>query len=418
MYDLFLFEFKKIACKRFNIIVVLCSVLLTILLFWLPIKQYVVFSEDGNSVRGKEAIAVNKKALNKYAGELADERIRQDIGEYQSLFLNPNNLSKDNENKSLNEEAIYKYVQPYFDYWKLIDYVYIEPYMEDFSLTELSKISIDNKIDFYGTKDKKIKKLLNLSYEDIHYSEKEKKFWMNQAEEISQPFHFAYHAGWKMFFSCLELFAIPLLAICICITTVFSGEYQLQTDSLILVTKYGKSKLLGAKLIAAFSFTMIIFALHILLATVILFSGFGTDGALLPLQILNATIPYKFTMFQGYLICILTAFLVMFGMVSVTLLMSSKMKSPLPTVAVIIFLIFSTMFVGYSETNGVWNRIIILMPQRALTSVWPDDFSCYFSWNIFGKVFDVVTVRMIVYVVLTIICIPLTVYFFRRHQVK
>lgn len=422
MVDLFWFEFKKIACKRFNIIIVLCTAIIIALLFWLPAKNEMGNDKDGNSVLGKQAIAAEKECCNKYAGELTNQRIKKDIREYQNLFLDPDNLSKDEEGKNLNLQAINKYVWPYSTYWRLIDYVYIEPYYDDYEIMALRNVSIKQEFDFYKMKNQKIQKLLNLTYQDYNYSEKEKEFWTNKTKKISEPFQFGYYGGWDIFFKMGDLFAIPIVAICICISTVFVGEYQSQTDSLILSAKYGKSKLVVAKLMAAFSFAIIIFGLYVLLATAILFFNFGVDGASFPLQLIDAIIPYDFTMFQGYLICVLTTFLVMLGLTSLTLLMSAKMKkSAIPVITVIIFVVFSGSFLSYNQTSsigGIWNHILILFPYMAVSPVWISEFQSYFSWDIFGKVFDVVSMRMIVYIILTISCVPLAGYFFKKHQVK
>lgn len=422
MFDLFWFEFKKIACKRFDIIVVICTAVMIAFLFWLPAKNEMGNDKEGNSVIGKQAIVAEKECCNKYAGELTNERIKKDIKEYQNLYLNSDNLSKDEEGKNLNLQAISKYVWPYSKYWRLLDYVYIEPYYDDIEIMALRNVSIGQDFNFYKMREKKIKKLLNLTYEDYNYSEKEKEFWTNKIEKISLPFYFGYYGGWDIFFRMGDLFSIPLVAICICISTVFVGEYQSQTDSLILSAKYGKSKLVVAKIMAAFSFAIIIFGLYVLLATGILFSNFGIDGASFPLQLIDAIIPYNFTMFQGYLICIFTIFLVMLGLVSLILLISAKMgKSAIPVITVITAVVFSGAFLSYNQTSsigGIWNHILILFPYMSVSPVWTSEFQSYFSWNIFGKVVDVVSMRMIVYTILTVSCIPLAGYFFKKHQVK
>ena len=67
---------------------------------------------------GMPAIALNKKFVNTYAGKLTNDKIGMDITVYQTLFDNPDNISKDSTHKALTDNAYFKYVLPYLDYWK------------------------------------------------------------------------------------------------------------------------------------------------------------------------------------------------------------------------------------------------------------------------------------------------------------
>ena len=63
--------------------------------------------------------------------------------------------------------------------------------------------------------------------------------------------------------SCFELFMFPLLAICIVIAPVFASEYQAGTDAMLLSGKYGKTRLVRAKILASLLFGMAAFVIHI-----------------------------------------------------------------------------------------------------------------------------------------------------------
>lgn len=64
-----------------------------------------------------------------------------------------------------------------------------------------------------------------------------------------------------------------------------------------------------------------------------------------------------------------------------------------------------------------WNRILVLLPYRAAQPVFSDDFYGYFGYPLGGVTFDVVTVRMFVYAVITLMCIPFVRKTWRKHQV-
>jgi hypothetical protein len=107
----------------------------------------------------------------------------------------------------------------------------------------------------------------------------------------------------------------------------------------------------------------------------------------------------------------------MLGMVSFTLLLSARMKSSVPVLVIIILVMMLPMFLGISETSGIWNRILVLLPYRTVQPVFASDFYGYFGYPLGGLTFDIVTVRMVVYVVIAIICIPFARKAWKNHQV-
>lgn len=417
MKALFVLELKKLAKKRMNIIVIAICLLLIGILFYLPVSQYIVLDTDGKQASGMEAIAMEKEFVNTYAGKLTDEKIKTDIAEYQALFNNPANVSKDAEQKTLTDNAYYKYVFPYIDYWELVNRNYIDPYIYDSSFSAIANIDLTNGAGFYTARDEKVNTLLNQEYVDWNFSDSEKTFWENRISSISTPYEYSYHAGWETLLSCLELFIIGIIGICICVSKTFSGEYQSGADSIILSSKYGKSKLVTAKILAAFVYSLLIFTLFVLVGCGIQLAAFGTDGWNLPVQVLNTIAPYKLSLLGATLLAIVTLYLVLVGMVAFTLLLSAKLKSSVSVLAIIVLAMILPMFLGISETNGIWNRILVLLPYRATQPVFSDDFYGYFGYPLGSITFDVVTVRMIVYTAITLICIPFARKAWKRHQV-
>lgn len=220
-----------------------------------------------------------------------------------------------------------------------------------------------------------------------------------------------------MLFSCLELFAIGMIGICICVSGTFSGEYQSGADSIILSSRYGKSKLLTAKILAAFAYSFFLFTLFLLVGCGILLAGFGMDGWELPVQVLNTISPYDLSLAGAAVTAVGTLYLILAGMVSFTLLLSAKMRSAVSVLVIIVLAFMLPMFIGISETNGIWNRIFVLLPYRAAQTVFSDDFYGYFGYPIGGLTFDVVTVRMLLYAAVTLIYVPFARKAWKGHQV-
>lgn len=117
------------------------------------------------------------------------------------------------------------------------------------------------------------------------------------------------------------------------------------------------------------------FTLLILAGCGILLLSFGIDGWNLPVQVLNTIAPYNLSLLGATLLAIATLYLVMIGMVAITLLLSAKMKSSVPVLSIIILAMILPMFLDISETNGIWNRILVLLPYRAAQPVFSDDFT-------------------------------------------
>jgi len=69
------------------------------------------------------------------------------------------------------------------------------------------------------------------------------------------------------------------------------------------------------------------------------------------------------------------------------------------------------------KRSGIWNRILVLLPYRATQPVFSDEFIGYFGYPLGGMTFDIVTVRMIVYAVIMLVCIPFARRAWKKHQV-
>ena len=188
MKTLFVLEFKKLAKKRINVIVISVCLVLIGLLFALPVKQFVALDISGKQVMGTAAIAMEKEYENAYAGKMSEQRIASDIAAYQALFDNPENVSQDSDTKALSKSAYFKHFFPYIDYWKLVNGNYIAPSTYDSSFSAITNMNLEEGVDFYDARDKKINTLLNYDYADWYFSYTEKEFWMNRVSAIHTPY--------------------------------------------------------------------------------------------------------------------------------------------------------------------------------------------------------------------------------------
>lgn len=403
------YEFLKILYKKSTLIVMGVSLLVTAFLFGLPIIQFQTYNQDG-VIKGFAGIKYEKEQAAAYSVPLTNEYITETIREVQQLFENPDNVGYDGYEQFLIDSAYWDSIAPRESLLNMIAKNYVNP-NESVGYNMLPDLNISKSTDFYRARQEKIEKLLNTSSRKL--SEEQKIYWQNMNSKVDEPFQYGYYKGWEIIISSFELLILALLAVCIVIAPVFSGEYQAGTDVLILSAKYGKTKLTTAKLIASYLFSILAFTLHVVVAFALPLTAFGFDGWNLPLQIVNTTIPYPFTFLQAVLVNLGVVYLVLFTIIGLTLLLSAKMKSPYLVLMVLVPVLFIPLFLSPSGTTGVYNLILFLFPYRSTIP----EIGKYLSYQFGGLVLDAFTMRAILYTVLTAVLLPLARLNFKKHQV-
>lgn len=403
------YEFVKILHKKSTLIVMVVSLLVTAFLFGLPIIQFQTYNQEG-VIKGFAGIKYEKKQAAAYSLPLTNEYITETIREVQQLFENPDNVGYDGYEQFLIDSAYWDGIAPRESLLNMIAKNYVNP-NESVGYNVLPDLNISKGTDFYRARQEKIEKLLNTSSRKL--SEEQKIYWQNMNSKVEEPFQYGYYKGWEIIISSFELLILALLAVCIVIAPVFSGEYQAGTDVLILSAKYGKTKLTTAKLIASYLFSILAFTLHVVVAFALPLTAFGFDGWNLPLQIVNTTIPYPFTFLQAVLVNLGVVYLVLFTIIGLTLLLSAKMKSPYLVLMVLVPVLFIPLFLSPSGTTGVYNLILFLFPYRSTIP----EIGKYLSYQFGGLVLDAFTMRAILYTVLTAVLLPLARLNFKKHQV-
>lgn len=404
------YEFLKIVRRRSTIIVMALSLLVIGFLFSLPVMQYQIYNQEG-AIKGREGIAYQKLQFENLAVDLTDDYVTESINKYQELFKNPDNVGYDGNEKFLIGDAYWEFVAPRTKLLNMVAANYDNP-GESSGYDKLPDLNTENGASFYQAREEKIEKLLNTPSREL--SEEQKLYWQNMNSKVELPLQYGFYEGWEIIVSSFELLMFSLLAVCIVLAPVFSGEYQAGTDAVILAGKYGKTKLINAKIIASLLFGLLAFTLHVVVAFGIPLASFGVDGWNLPLQVANTTVPYPFTFAQAAFINLGVIYLVLFAMIGLTLLLSAKMKSPYLVLVVLMPVLFIPLFLAPNGTTGMYNLILFLLPYH---STMPQ-VGKYISYQVGGWVFDAMSMRAILYAVLAVITIPLARMTFKKHQVS
>jgi len=403
------YEFLKILRKKSTFIVMAVSLILTGFLFGLPVMQYQIYNQDG-VIKGADGIAFEKEQYANLSVPLSEEYVAGTIREVQGLFEDPDNVGYDGNERFLIGDAYWKKVAPREKLLNLIANTYSDP-NEMWGYNNLPDLDIKEGTHFYQRMEGKIQSMLDSPSRAL--SGEQKEYWGSMAGKVDTPLQYGYYGGWEIIINSFELLMFSLLAVCIVVAPVFSGEYQAGTDAVILSAKYGKTKLTTAKIAASVLFGTAAFILHILVACGLTLAAFGIDGYDLPVQIANTAIPYPFTFLQAVLINIGILYLVLLAMIGLTLLLSAKMKSPYFVLMILVPVLFIPMFLTPNGTTGVYNLTLFLLPYRAAMP----ELSKYISYQFGGLVLDALTVRAVLYSVLAVIMFPLARLGFKKHQV-
>lgn len=403
-------EFLKILRKKSTLIVMAASLLVTAFLFGLPVIQFQTYNQDG-VIKGAEGIAYQKEQYSTVSVPLTNEYIAEIVREVQELFENPDNVGYDGNEQFLIGDAYWSSIAPRESLLNRIASTYASP-DESIGYNKLPDLDISSNTDFYQAREDKIEKLLNTPSREL--SEEQKAYWRGMSGNVEKPFQYGYYEGWTTIISSFELLMFALLALCIVLAPVFSGEYQAGTDAVLLCAKYGKTKLPAAKIIASLWFGLLAFTLHIVVAFGILLAAFGVDGWNLPLQIAGTTVPYPFTFLQATLISLGVVYIVLIAMIGLTLFLSANMKSPYIVLTVLVPILFIPIFLSPNGTTGIYNQILFLLPYRATMP----EISKFISYQFGNFVLDAFSVRAILYAALTVIMLPLARLGFKKHQVS
>lgn len=410
MKTLVKFEFLKILRRKSTWIIMAVSLLVTIFLFGLlPVMQFQTYNSSG-VIRGLDGIAYKKAEISKTSGTLTDEYVTETIRQYQTLFQDPENVGYDGTEQYLIGDAYWDFEAYRSSLLSLIASNYDEPGTSSGYNNSLPTMDVSGGTDFYNQRSEKIQKLLDDPSNEM--TQAQKNYWQSMNRQVKTPFEYAYYEGWSTLISCFELFMFPLLAICIVIAPVFASEYQAGTDAMLLSGKYGKTRLVRAKILASLLFGMAAFVIHILAAYAIPLSAFGIDGWDLPVQITNTVIPYPLTFLQAVLVQTGVLFLVLMALIGLTLFLSARMKSPYLVLTVIIPVMFIPMFLTPNGTTGIYNQILLLLPYQAAIPRW----SNYISYTFGNIVFDVFSMRALFYAAAALVLILWSGRGFRRHQ--
>ena len=420
MLDLVKFEFKKLLARRTSQMVSAGIMALLCVIMALNVVQTKTSSSTGEILGGTAAIAQQKARAEAHEGVLTVERVQEEVAAYRALAFSKVDPA---QVEGLSAEAAYAVMKEAYDedefraiydtYYSYLLSPWIAGSMEQYQVA--AQLGDEDVAGFYGAVADSLQRALDDGMGGTWaYSDAERAYWTEKQAAVGEPLSYGYAGGWGDVLACLGFLSLAMVAVCVVLTPVFAGEYQDRTDAVLLAARYGRSKLVAAKIVASLLFATAYYALATAVIVGVTLAFFGAEGGDLPVQVLALGIPYDLTMAEAAWTAIGLGYLMTLGLAALTLLLSSKLRSQLAIFAVCAALVFLPGMIP-SGGSGAILHALYLFPINALND--QVLYNSLVSYPLGPLVIDLVGLLAILYAVVLAVCAPLAARAFRRHQV-
>lgn len=350
------YELKKIFERRLNIIAMISGyVLLAGCVFSFISGASFYDKETDSYVKGIEGIRLEQERAKEKEDEISEEYITRIVEEIQDYGMD---LESD--------EAYMEVIRKMGDIFYFIAKNYTDMRERYADQNAIMEIDLTGGAQFYKQRMKKITDYLNMDFSYGNYSEAEKEYWIQKAENTIVPFAWGDKCIMDIVWNTVGIGFYLWFVIVICVSSVFASEYESGAASLLLTTKYGKDRLVWSKIAASVLFAAGYHFMGTVPAVCVIGVLFGFSGINLPVQVWNSVIPYNLTTGQACFAYL--AILLLLG-ITITLFLlfcSARIKSSLATLVIGMTVLIGPAFFPMSKSSGLWNHINYLFPVRAV----------------------------------------------------
>lgn len=380
------FEWKKIFERRLNVVaMILGYVLLGVCAFsYVSLSKY-YDEETESNIEGIVAIRMERERDEGLTDAVTEEYMTRLIGEIQKSGIDLEN----------DEEAYTKIRRSLGDIFYFASKNYTDMRDQRTDMNALGKVDLTEGARFYEQRMKKITDYLDLDFSFGNYKEAEKEFWIRKAGNTAVPFRW----GSKVVMYIIqELIGVGFwlwFVVVICVSSIFSSEYESDAASLLLTTRHGKDRLIGAKIATAVLFAVVYPSLGIGMVVGGIGLLLGFPGAELPVQLWDSVIPYNMTAGQ---MCLGSFAMILLMSVVITLVLlgcSAGLRSSLATLVIGAAVMIAPAFFPMSKKSGLWNHINYLFPVRAMNL--KDVLGAFVSYTVGNHVISYLGMILIVY---------------------
>ena len=404
------YEWKKIWKSRFAQLSIIGCGLFLVFCVWSSIMQISATNENGENFSGMSAVEVMKDTQKNI--ELTQKNVDEIVRQYLKYTSDPNTNSESETHQYLSEEVYRTFYLPNRDLLSLITNVYREPGSGS-SMKEVLEENVGK--DFREAQIKRDNTYIDLKKEQGRLTSSEANYWKEKTGNL-QEYQYGYHKGWSMILDTLTWPVLIMMIICIGIAPIFAGEYQSKCDSLILCMKYGKSKLIFAKIVSGWLYATCVYWGITLIYSSVYMIFLGTQGADLPIQLKYPamSVGYNLTMGEAVVIALLLGYFFTLGIMGITLFMSALLKNTYAVIIVAFLLIIIPTFLSPDTGGYAWSHVLSLLPPKIADF----SFQSYTAYSIGNIVLSWPVMAILINAIVAVICSVLGYIVFRKHQVN
>lgn len=404
------YEWKKIWKSRLAQLSIIGCGLFLVFCVWSSIMQISATNENGENFSGMSAVEVMKDTQKNI--ELTQKNVDEIVRQYLKYTSDPNTNSESETHQYLSEEVYRTFYLPNRDLLSLITNVYREPGSGS-SMKEVLEENVGK--DFREAQIKRDNTYIDLKKEQGRLTSSEANYWKEKTGNL-QEYQYGYHKGWSMILDTLTWPVLIMMIICIGIAPIFAGEYQSKCDSLILCMKYGKSKLIFAKIVSGWLYATCVYWGITLICSSVYMIFLGTQGADLPIQLKYPamSVGYNLTMGEAVVIALLLGYFFTLGIMGITLFMSALLKNTYAVIIVAFLLIIIPTFLSPDTGGYAWSHVLSLLPPKIADF----SFQSYTAYSIGNIVLSWPVMAILINAIVAVICSVLGYIVFRKHQVN
>lgn len=404
------YEWKKIWKSRLAQLSIIGCGLFLVFCVWSSIMQISATNENGENFSGMSAVEVMKDTQKNI--ELTQKNVDEIVRQYLKYTSEPNTNSESETHQYLSEEVYRTFYLPNRDLLSLITNVYREPGSGS-SMKEVLEENVGK--DFREAQIKRDNTYIDLKKEQGRLTSSEANYWKEKTGNL-QEYQYGYHKGWSMILDTLTWPVLIMMIICIGIAPIFAGEYQSKCDSLILCMKYGKSKLIFAKIVSGWLYATCVYWGITLIYSSVYMIFLGTQGADLPIQLKYPamSVGYNLTMGEAVVIALLLGYFFTLGIMGITLFMSALLKNTYAVIIVAFLLIIIPTFLSPDTGGYAWSHVLSLLPPKIADF----SFQSYTAYSIGNIVLSWPVMAILINAIVAVICSVLGYIVFRKHQVN
>ena len=195
---------------------------------------------------------------------------------------------------------------------------------------------------------------------------------------------------------------------------IFANEFKWKSDAVFFSARYGRDKAAGAKIGAGFVMVTALYWSAVLVYTLLTLGCLGFDGWNCPIQVDMWKVFYHLTMWQTWVLTAAGGYIGSLFFVFLTMWVSAKTKSSLVAVTVPFLLIFLPSFLDNLNIDKL-SKLLGLLPDQLLQIY--QALRYFYVYEIGGKIFNAMTLLVVVYSLLTVVLVPMMCRDFRRKEI-